>query len=268
MRDARGVEICSLSDKGQVRRENQDNTLVDPANALFILADGAGGGLGGGTASRLTVDTMGGRVQSLLRGSRRYRIWDRQPRASRLTEILSTAAQAANSVVVSAASASSELTGMASTVVAGVIDAQRCIAVTAGDSRIYHFRGGRLAQVSEDHSLARQLIERGFISEDDNKASKYRNVLTRAVGMQENIELSTHDIALENGDIVLACSDGLTNMLSDAAIAAVLSKAIPLEEQASELIQSANEAGGLDNISVILIRYRRLPTILSRLLGQ
>ncbi|HXK56965.1 MAG TPA: SpoIIE family protein phosphatase, partial [Gammaproteobacteria bacterium] len=130
------------------------------------------------------------------------------------------------------------------------------------------FRGGRLAQVSEDHSLARQLIERGFISEDDNKASKYRNVLTRAVGMQENIELSTHDIALENGDIVLACSDGLTNMLSDAAIAAVLSKAISLEEQASELIQSANEAGGLDNISVILIRYRRLPTILSRLLGQ
>lgn len=268
MSDAKGVEMFSLTDKGQARPENQDSILVDPSNALFILADGAGGGLGGGTASRVTVDTMAATLRSLRRRIRQYQIWNRQPRVSRLTELLSNAAQAANKAVVAQASTTDELTGMASTVVAGMIDSRRCVAITAGDSRIYHFHGGHLEQISQDHSLARSLIDRGFLSEDDGKASKYRNVLTQAVGMQENIEISAHDFRLESGDIVLACSDGLTNMVPDATIASILSTADPLEEKIRALIQTANEAGGLDNISAILIRYIRHPTILSRLMGQ
>ena len=122
MSDVKGVEIYSLSDTGRARTENQDNVLVDSANGLFILADGAGGGLGGGMASRLTVDTMAKYLKSLRHRLRQNRIWNRQPRVSLLTDLLSTAAQEANRTVVDQAQTSSELTGMASTLVAGVID--------------------------------------------------------------------------------------------------------------------------------------------------
>jgi PPM family protein phosphatase len=268
MTDVNGVELCGVSDKGRARLENQDNILVDPANSLFILADGAGGSLGGGTASRLTVDTMAATLEPLKRKISRYRLWNRRHRVTGLTEFLYHAAQTANRAVIDQASATPELTGMASTLVAGLIVAQRCIAITSGDSRIYHFHEGHLEQISRDHSLARSLIDRGFFAEDDGNAGKYRNVLTQAVGIKDDLEISAHDFPLQNGDIVLACSDGLTNMVSDKSIAAFLATADPLTDKVKALIQSANDAGGLDNISVILIRYDGLPSIFSRLLGQ
>ncbi|MCP3870970.1 MAG: serine/threonine-protein phosphatase [Gammaproteobacteria bacterium] len=267
MPDVQGVEICSLSDKGQSRPENQDSILVDSSNGLFILADGAGGGRGGATASRLTVDTMAGALKSVYRKIRRYPLWNRDKRVPQLTGFLSIAAQAANKVVVDQASATPNLAGMASTLVAGVVDRHRCITITAGDSRIYHFHEGRLEQISRDHSLSRSLIDQGFLSEQDSNVSKYRNVLTQAVGMQDKIEVSSYDFPLVEGDLVLACSDGLTNMVSDQTITAVLSATNSLEEKARLLIDKANDAGGLDNISVILARYNNPPTFFSRFLG-
>ncbi len=265
MRKPKGVEIFSLSDKGQARSENQDSILVDPSQALFILADGVGGGRGGCAASRLTVDTMAATLDQkpgkILRS-----MWSSKAAVVRFTQTLCDAAQAANRAVMDRAAAEPDLAGMASTLAAGVLDADRCLSISAGDSRIYHFHEGRLAQVSQDHSLARSLIDQGFLSEDEGRAEKYRNVLTRAVGLQDNIEVSTYNFPMEDGDIILTCSDGLTNMVSDETISAVLQAPGSLKEKVEELVRLANEAGGLDNISVILVRLNRPPTILSRLL--
>lgn len=263
-----GIEIFSLSDKGRVRSENQDKLLVDPENALFILADGAGGGRGGATASRITVDTMAMALKSLRKRSGYGGLWQHRERIQRLRASLYDAAQTANRTVVEQAAATTELNGMGSTLVAGVIDSRHCIAITAGDSRIYHFRAGQLQQVSDDHTLARQLIDQGFLQDGDDSASKYKNVLTRAIGMQERLEVSNYDFPVAKGDMILICSDGLTNMVSDDFISRVLSTQDPPMRKVQRLIQSANAAGGLDNISVILITYDGYPAVISRLLGR
>ncbi len=266
MRKTRGVEIFSLSDKGQARSENQDSILVDPSQSLFILADGVGGGRGGCAASRLTVDTMAAKLGHAPGKISLRSLWSSKAAAARFIRTLCDAAQAANRAVVDHAAAEPDLAGMASTLAAGVLDADRCISISAGDSRIYHFHEGRLEQISQDHSLARSLIDQGFLSEDEGRAEKYRNVLTRAVGLQDNIEVSTYNFPMADGDIILTCSDGLTNMVSDETISAVLQAPGSLKAKVEELVRLANEAGGLDNISVILVRLNRPPTILSRLL--
>ena len=176
-------------------------------------------------------------------------------------------AQTANQAVRDRATAAPDLVGMASTRVSGVIDAHRCIAIAAGDSRIYRFHESRLEQISRDHSLSRSLIDQGFFSEGDEGAAKYRNVLTHAVGMQDSIELSTYDFPVDEGDLILVCSDGLTNMVSDKNIASILSTSAPLEDKVEALIRKANEAGGLDNISVVLARRNKPPSFWSRFFG-
>jgi len=268
MRKARGLEMFSLSDKGQARSENQDSILVDLSQALFILADGVGGGRGGRAASRLTVDTMAATLGRIHGEIRLTSLWNPKAIVAQLTRTLCDAAQAANRAVVDRAAADPDLTGMASTLVAGVVDAHRCVSISAGDSRIYRFRAGRLEQISQDHSLARSLIDQGFLSEDEARAEKYRNVLTQAVGLQDNIEVSTYNFPMDNGDILLACSDGLTNMVSDATIAEVLAAPGPLQDKVEVLVRLANEAGGRDNISVILASGTRPRTIFSRLFRQ
>jgi len=267
MQNTQGVEISSLSDIGRARSENQDSILVDPEHGLFILADGAGGGQGGGTASRLTVDNMAAALKPAHRKLPRFPFWNSKSRIPRLTRFLCDAAQAANQAVWDRAAAVPDLAGMASTLVAGVIDVHRCISITAGDSRIYRFHDSRLEQISLDHSLSRSLIDQGFFSEGDSGAAKYRNVLTHAVGMQDNIEVSTYDFPVEDNDLILVCSDGLTNMVSDENIASILSTAGPLEDKVEALVRNANEAGGLDNISVVLARRNNPASFWSRLLG-
>ncbi len=266
MHKVRSLEMCSLSDKGRVRSDNQDSVLVDPSRALFILADGVGGGRGGRAASRLTVDTMAATLGKPRTRNWLQALWNPKAAVARSTETLRIAAQTANLAVVQRASTDPDLAGMASTVVAGVLDADRCISISAGDSRIYHYHLGRLDQISQDHSLARSLIDQGFLSEEEGRADKYRNVLTQAVGLQDNIQVSTYNFPMAVGDILLVCSDGLTNMVSDETITGVLEAPGSLEDKGEKLVLLANEAGGRDNISVILTSRAKPMSLLSRLL--
>lgn len=264
MGDVQDLEMFSLSDRGRVRAENQDSVFVDASSGLFVLADGVGGGPGGGTASRLVVDTMAASLRADDPHGSRTGEGSPPQTETRIAERLSTAARLANRTVLDQAEVTPGLAGMASTLVAGVITADRCISVSAGDSRIYRFRDAQLEQISEDHNLARQLVADGFISEEESGIDKYKNVLTRAIGIQETLEVATYVFPLQRQDVVLACTDGLTNMISDRQIIAVLRSGRGLRDKTKELVRLANEAGGRDNISLILARTMRPHTGIAR----
>lgn len=264
MRPVLDLEMVCQSDKGLERTENQDSVLVDPRRGLFILADGVGGGKGGATASRLTVDTMEEVLRSFDPSPVETQHVGSERDTARLSDLLREAARASNRAVLDRAASRPDLAGMASTLAAGVVVEARCVAVSAGDSRIYRHRQGRLEQISEDHNLARSLVSDGFLSEEESQVEKYKNVLTRAVGIQDAIEVSTYNFSLETDDIVLACTDGLTNMVGQESISAVLGAGGSLRNKAKELIRLANAAGGRDNISVVIAGHARPAHGLSR----
>jgi len=242
-------EMFGITDPGMVRSSNQDCIHVDAQHGLFVLADGVGGGPSGELASRIAVQTVRDALREELE-SRWYRFWGRADSA-RLA-VMEQAVMAAHEAVRQQIEEDPDLKGMASTLLVGVLEPGRCLCVAVGDSRLYHLNADRLRQITHDQTLANKLCDDGFITPDDAQYARYTHILVHAVGGEELPVVQRHVLEMNTGDRVLACSDGLSGMLPDAAINDLLMQAQRLDEAGNSLVAAANEAGGKDNVSVVV----------------
>ncbi|MEK7443646.1 MAG: PP2C family serine/threonine-protein phosphatase [candidate division NC10 bacterium] len=241
-------EVHGETDVGRRRQLNED--AIFAADGLFIVCDGMGGHKAGEVASRLATDVIANFIKRSQNDPELTWPCGFDPRLSEDANRLSTAIKLANRTVFHTSQSSDDYSGMGTTVVAVLVAPGRAEMTYGhvGDSRIYLIRDGAMTQLTKDDSLV------NLVSADDAPAVK--NVLTKALGVQEDVEFEVVGKELQAGDIVLLCSDGLTNMLPDPAILEVVTaQAGPLEEACRHLVAGANAQGGRDNISVLLVRY-------------
>ncbi|HEY8555104.1 MAG TPA: Stp1/IreP family PP2C-type Ser/Thr phosphatase [Burkholderiales bacterium] len=240
MSPALHVIMGGLSHPGQVRDENEDCIAMRPDLGLAVLADGMGGHQAGEVASRMAIEAI---TESLSRVGSRV-----APRKQILNAI-----EGANTAIFEAAQARADYRGMGSTVVVALFRGDRLYVAHVGDSRLYRFRDGKLTQLTQDHSVVQELVNRGLFTPEEARQSLARNLVTRALGVDPTIESELHEERVRTGDIYLLCSDGLTDVVTDEQIAEILAESSPdVDAAAHRLIERANALGGPDNISVIL----------------
>lgn len=232
------LQSHALTDIGKIRETNEDSFVCRPP--LFVVADGMGGHVAGEVASRMAVETVDACFAA--------RQQDEAPQ-----ELLSQAITQANKLIFTMAQEDSERAGMGTTVTAALVSGTQLFWGHVGDSRMYLLRAGKLSQVTEDHSLVSELVKKGNITAEEALQHPHRNILTRAVGTGEQVKVDTGSLELQAGDIVLMCTDGLTNMVTDEELAATLGQGGGGPDLLATLLAKANEAGGLDNITAILI---------------
>ncbi len=251
------IEARGLTDVGQRRDHNEDAFLVDESLGLFIVADGMGGHAGGGTASRLAVET----IQAAVRHAK-----DADPEAfgaetaaveeSPLPDMLREAVEEACAVIYRTAQGDPDLSGMGTTVTAALVDGHVAYVAHVGDSRCYLLREGRIYQVSEDHSLVNEQLKAGAISPDEAKHSRFKNIITRSVGFEQQVQVDLMGLEIEPGDALVICCDGLSNLVDDPEILAIVGES-PIEVAPGRLVALANDRGGDDNITVIVVRAQQ-----------
>jgi protein phosphatase len=243
-------DFHSAVDTGRARSNNEDAVLIDTTLNLCVLADGMGGYNAGEVASEMATRLIRDHMANWATAAG-------DPRDEpAVRSALAAAAQAANRAVLDAAQAQAEYAGMGTTLVLALFGQDKVWIGHIGDSRAYRLRAGRLEQLSRDHSLLQEQIDAGLLSEEEAAYSMHRNLVTRAVGVEPDVLLEIHSHHLQVGDLLLLCSDGLSDMLPDAAIAQVMRTHDTLPETAQALVEAANAAGGRDNISVILAKVK------------
>jgi protein phosphatase len=229
------VEHAALSDVGREREHNEDAFLLRPP--LFVVADGMGGAEAGEVASQTAVQTLAG--------------------AEDLPQGLAGAVEAANARIHQMAVDDPSRQGMGCTLTATFADAGRLIVAHVGDSRLYRLRGDAFEQLTDDHSLVGGLVRLGQLTPEEAENHPQRSVILRAVGVEPTVEVDVLEHELEDGDVYLACSDGLSGMVRDVVLVETLRMFPALEEAAEMLIELANTAGGKDNITAVLFRAGR-----------
>lgn len=246
------LEIVSLTDAGRVRSHNEDSVAHDADSGLAVLADGMGGHNAGEVASGIAV--------SLLPTEIRRRLGEVRPEARRGNgedlgaALLREGVRKANASIYHAAQSHPQYAGMGTTVVAGLFYDNRVAVAHVGDSRMYRLRGGEFGAITRDHSLLQEQIDSGFFTPEEARRSGNRNLVTRAVGVEAEVEPEVRVHAVQRGDLYLLCSDGLNDMMEDEAIGEALRALranLPLA--ARQLVEMANDNGGRDNVSVILV---------------
>jgi protein phosphatase len=243
------LNFALKSHPGRIRPLNEDAVGADPGIGLFILADGLGGYNAGEVASTMTVSMLLTDLGSQLSRA------NGSPDTFDPTDALRNALIAMNTAIFRAALNSSAYEGMATTVVIAWFLGGRLWVAHAGDSRLYRMRGGRLDQITRDHSFSQELVDAGMVSAEEARVLPAKNLVTKALGATPELEPEVHDYDVRPGDIILMCSDGLTEMVSHLEIGGLINGcAGDVVESARRLIDLANEAGGRDNTSVILVR--------------
>lgn len=250
------VVMAGGSHPGKVRAQNEDRVATRPQLGLAVLADGMGGHQAGEVASAMATETIVDHVAATLSPGR-----GRQParkmQGKGKLQLIAEAIQKANTAVYQAARNRAEYRGMGSTVVVALVNGGRLYFAHAGDSRLYRLRRGVLEQLTQDHSLVQDLISRGLFTPAEARRSMAKNVVTRALGVDPAIEADLADTVVRSGDVYLLCSDGLTDVVSDDEIARILQAAGDRSEAAvRRLLDRANELGGPDNISAIVLRFK------------
>ncbi len=238
------LKTFAITDIGRKRKINQDYvyTSEEPVGRLpnlFIVADGMGGHKAGDYASKMTVETM---VREISASCERDTVG-----------IFGRAIENANELVCRAAATEADLEGMGTTVVAATCRGNYLQAANVGDSRLYIVSEKKIQQITRDHSLVEEMVRMGIISREEARVHPDKNKITRAVGASEKVEPDFFTVELKPGELVLLCSDGLTNMLEDEEIRMIICGARDIVEKAQGLVEAANRNGGKDNISVILI---------------
>lgn len=240
------VMMTGLTDPGRMRDGNEDCIATRPDIGLAILADGMGGHLAGEVASHMAVD-----IVSQHFAAAPDTVWAGDAAADAIADAI----RAANLAIYEAARAKPECAGMGSTIVVALFTPDCMWVGHVGDSRLYRLRGGELAQLTQDHSVIQELVNRGLLTLDEARKTIAKNLVTRALGVEAGIAPDISAQPTQPGDVYLLCSDGLNEVLTDTEIAAALSEpASELTSTAQRLIDLANERGGPDNISVILAR--------------
>jgi serine/threonine protein phosphatase PrpC len=233
---------------GQVRPLNEDAVGADPDSGLFILADGLGGYNAGEIASTMAVSTLLAELPAELDAARQSAgSFDPQ-------SVLRDRLIAMNSTIFRAALNSSAFEGMATTIVVAWLLGDRLWVAHTGDSRLYRLRSGQLEQLTRDHSFSQELLDAGMVTEEEARLLPAKNLVTRALGASAEVDPEVRDYPLQGGDLVMMCSDGLTEMISFAEISQQLASCKgDVQEVARSLVDMANEAGGRDNVSVVVV---------------
>ncbi|HSB35523.1 MAG TPA: Stp1/IreP family PP2C-type Ser/Thr phosphatase [Thermoanaerobaculia bacterium] len=241
-----------LTDVGRKRKHNEDAYLLDEERGLFVVADGMGGHAAGEVASRITVESIQEFIASTEEGqdsSWPFGFGGRAAEGNRLT----AAVERANEKVMRAVQNRPELKGMGTTVVAALFDGGRATLVHVGDSRAYLYRDGELRRLTDDHSWVQEQVNAGILSEDEAKSHPLKNVVTRALGGSPHVSVDLIEVPAHDGDRFLLCSDGLTGMVTDEEIHEWFRSAEAAAATAKKLVDLANERGGVDNITAIIV---------------
>lgn len=248
------LEIVVRTDPGVVREHNEDATFANPALGFVVLADGMGGYNAGEVASRMATVLLSSEMEQALSVRAPHEILPSSGRSygqECLFEIISSV----NRAIYDAAASESRYAGMGTTLVTALFYDDRVAIAHIGDSRLYRLRGEMFEVLTRDHSLLQEQIDSGMLSGEEARFSLSRSLLTRALGVDLAVEPEINEFEVRRGDVYLLCSDGLNDMLLDDEIAQVLaSPAFDLDEAAEQLIRMANDNGGRDNVSVVLVR--------------
>lgn len=239
------MKVSSATSVGRIRPSNEDSYFVSPPESsdmvLAVVADGMGGHNAGEIASGKAVSILKKNVQE---GN------GENPR-----DILIRAVEKANREIYEMSIKESKFSGMGTTITACIADDNRVTAAQVGDSRLYLIREGKITQITKDHSLVEMLLENGRITEEEAKHHPQKNVITRAVGTEKNVEVDMYEFTAKAGDVILLCSDGLVNMVENEEILSVIISRDALDSAADKLVDAAEIAGGTDNITVVLIEF-------------
>ena len=233
--------VAALSDCGSKRPSNEDAFGFSAEDGVYVVCDGMGGAAAGEIASSMAVDE----VLQLL-GSR--------DGAVPLEAAVEEAIRAANEAIHSRAEGDFQLNGMGTTLAGLVTEGRRVLVFNVGDSRSYLLRNRKLKQISQDHSLVEEQVRLGRITPAEALRSPLRNVITRALGTQPSVEPDLFELKAEKGDLFLLCSDGLTGEVPDLQIESLLAADLPLDQLCANLVEAANQAGGHDNITCLLVK--------------
>jgi PPM family protein phosphatase len=246
------ISFVGQTDTGRVREHNEDTIATDLDVGLLVLADGMGGYNAGEVASGIAVKTITNLVREGL-GREDLGSVDRATGLSRPSIVLRDAITRANKIIYQTARSQAECEGMGTTVVAALFYDNRVSIAHVGDSRLYRQRGSQISQVTMDHSLLQELVDRGFYSPEEAQRAANKNYVTRALGVEPQVEVEVQEHPVDKGDIFILCSDGLSDMVEDEDIRLTISTfGANLDTVAKQLIQLANENGGRDNVSVVL----------------
>jgi PPM family protein phosphatase len=254
---SRALEIASASHTGMVRAHNEDSIGCDASIGLAVLADGMGGYNAGEVASGIAVALITKETREALSHVSPERV---DPATGRpvAVPLMANIIGQANSSIFHAANSQPQYAGMGTTLVVALLCDNHINVAHIGDSRLYRLRGEELVQLTRDHSLLQEQIDSGMITKEMARRSQNKNLVTRAVGIEPEVEAEINTFDAREGDIYLLCSDGLNDMVADEDIALTLTSLqanLPLA--ANQLVQMANDNGGRDNVSVILIRVRK-----------
>ena len=248
------VEVTGLSDVGRKRSHNEDSIGTDTAVGLAVLADGIGGYRAGEVASAMAVQDIMSTIRTGVQGLKHGDV-DEDSGFTRESLLVKRAVEQANSSIHTKALNEPQCQGMGTTVVAAMFYDDRLTIAHVGDSRLYRLRRGVFEQITVDHSLLQELVDKGFYTPEEAKHSLNKNLVTRAMGIEDSVIPDVQEEAVVPGDIYLMCSDGLTDLVEDEEIHLTLEKySADLDKVAGVLVQAANDNGGKDNISVILAR--------------
>jgi len=242
------VEFFSVTDTGRARSNNEDSVAVDEASQLAVLADGMGGYNAGEVASGMATSFIRSELGRWLQQA------SGNATDTDVRRAMDICVDNANRAIFNAANSNPQYAGMGTTLVVAVFRDSRLLLGHVGDSRAYRLRGGRLLQITRDHSLLQEQIDAGLITPEQAAFSSNKNLVTRAVGVEDTVLLETHLHDVQPGDLYLLCSDGLSDMLDESGIAQVLESYDSLEDAGTALVDAANDAGGKDNIAVILAK--------------
>lgn len=248
------LEIATRTDPGVVRRQNEDSVFAHADLGLAILADGMGGYNAGEVASGMATQILSSRLEAAFKGKTAQGSAPGSIDTVAQRLLLEFIAEV-NSAIYRAAEGQAQFGGMGTTLVAAVFCDDRLIVAHIGDSRLYRLRGEEFVALTRDHSLLQEQIDSGEISREEARYSANRNLVTRAVGIDPEVETEVHVHPVRPGDVYLLCSDGLYDMVEESDMQHALEmSAANLERAAAELIQMANDSGGEDNISVVVIK--------------
>ena len=247
------IEIAGQSHTGLKRSHNEDCIGTDLSAGLVALADGMGGYKAGEVASALAINTLVVDITDRLAeiDHEANDVHEFSPESLLAREIV----EKSNDIIYQTALAQPQYKGMGTTLVMALFYDNRVTVAHVGDSRLYRFRGGNLEQLTVDHTLMQELIERGFYTREEARNSMNKNLVTRALGIDPEVQVDIQEDLVLKNDIFLLCSDGLNDMVEDEEIRLTIKEnADNLEEAAKKLIQQANDNGGNDNVSVILVK--------------
>ena len=249
------ITIAGITDPGMMRPNNEDRISTTPELGLAIVADGMGGHQAGEVASGMAVDVVTRHVVDVFARAAKAKKGSKSELPSVEFEAIDQAITIANAAIFELAQKSPDCSGMGTTIVVTLFYDDKLCVGHVGDSRLYRYRNNKIELITEDHSLVQELVARGLITPEEARNSANKNLVTRALGIEATVEPQIRECDIEDQDIFLLCSDGLTNHVEDHEIAKAVADESDLQEVCERMVDLANGRGGEDNTTIVLARW-------------